>query len=56
MCRTAIIGADDAQAADQHCQFRRSQAEKLGAVQQQLFGADNIVLLDPVAETIRQRL
>jgi hypothetical protein len=35
--RAAMVRADDAHAADEHRHFRRSQTQKLGPIEQQLF-------------------
>ncbi len=41
--RAAVVGAQHAQAADQHGHFCRGQAHQLGTVEQQLLGADHVV-------------
>jgi hypothetical protein len=54
--RAAVVGAEHPHAADQHGHLGRGQAHQLGAVEQQFLGADDIVLLQPVAEAVGQRL
>ena len=48
-----MIGAEHAQAADQHGHLRRAQAEQLGAVDQQLLGRHAEADLQIVAEAVR---
>jgi hypothetical protein len=50
--RSAVVGAQHAQAADQHRHLRRRQAQKLGPVDQQFLGRDAEPHLQIVAETV----
>jgi hypothetical protein len=54
--RAAVVGAHRAHAADQHRHLRTRQAQKLRAVEHQLLRADGVVLLQPVAEPVGDRL
>jgi hypothetical protein len=56
MLRAAVVGAHGAHAADQHGHLRRGQAQKLRAVEHQLLRADDVVLLQPVAVAVGERL
>ncbi len=54
MLGAAVVGAEYPHAADQHGHLRRGQAHQLGAVEHQLFGTDDIVLLEPVAIAVME--
>ena len=56
MLRTAVIGAHGAHAADQHGHLGGGQAHELGAVEHQFLGGNDIVLLQPVAVAVGERL
>ena len=51
-----MVGAQDTHATDQAGHLRGGQAQKLCAVQQHFFGADDVVFLGPVAEAVVHRL
>jgi hypothetical protein len=50
--RAAVIGAEHAQAADQHGHLRSAQLQQLGAVDQQLLGRHAEADLQIVAEAV----
>ena len=54
--RVLVVGAEHAQAAEQHRHLRRRQAEQRGAVEQQLLGPHRMLGLEIVAEAVGRRL
>ena len=50
--RPAVVGAEHAQAADQHRHLGRAQLQQLGAVDQQLLGRHAEADLEVVAEAV----
>jgi hypothetical protein len=53
--RATVVGAQHTHATDQHRHLGSCQPHQLSAIQQQFLRLDDIVLLLPVAETIRWR-
>lgn len=49
MLRAAVVGAEDPHATDEHRHLGSRQAHELRAIKHQLFGANDVVLLEPVA-------
>ena len=54
--RSVVVGAEDTHATHEHGHLRGGQAHECGTVEHQLFGADDVVLLEPVAATVMDGL